>query len=256
MSKLKNSLTSFDLKIIGILLMVFDHVHQMFYFVGIPLWFTMIGRVVAPIFLFLSAEGFHYTHSRKKYMLTMLIGFWICQILFYGVAAILPNDNVQLMNSIFGTLFLGLCLMWIYEGFFGKKKYVMKATLGFIAFLSTIFLTLFLLTNESIPLAIVKVFIIFVPTILTVEGGAVFAILACLFYIFRENRWLACLPILLLSIVSFIQNPHDIQWMMVFSLIPISLYNGKQGKKEKWFFYIFYPTHIIILYVISTLFFV
>lgn len=48
----KVGLTAFHLKIFGITLMVFDHVHQMFYFAVIPMWFTMLGRIVAPIFIF------------------------------------------------------------------------------------------------------------------------------------------------------------------------------------------------------------
>ncbi|MGO3606062.1 MAG: TraX family protein [Pseudolactococcus laudensis] len=43
--------------------------------------------------------------------------------------------------------------------------------------------------------------------------------------------------------------------MMIFSLLPICLYNGKEGRKEKWLFYIFYPLHIIVLYLLSTLIF-
>lgn len=106
-------LTSFQLKVLGITLMVVDHIHQMFYFVGVPLWFTMIGRLVAPIFLFLSVEGFTHTRSKKRYMTTLLISYWICQILFSGVAILFPNEQVVLLNSIFGTLFLGVFLMWI-----------------------------------------------------------------------------------------------------------------------------------------------
>lgn len=255
MFELKRGLTSYNLKIIGIVLMVFDHIHQMFYFEGIPMWFSMLGRVVAPIFLFLSAEGFHYTRNRKRYMCTMLIGFWICQILFMGVAGLLPNDKVQLINSIFGTLFLGLCLMWIYDGFFGEKRYVKKAILGLVIFLAMVPITLIVLSNEGIPIVLKQAFFIFVPNFLSVEGGMFFAILACLFYVFRGKGWLAYLPLILLSLLTFIQSPQGNQWMMIFSLIPIYLYNGKEGKKEKWFFYIFYPLHIVILYVISTLFF-
>jgi len=40
----------------------------------------------------------------------------------------------------------------------------------------------------------------------------------------------------------------DYQWMMVFSLPLILLYNHEKGKGRKYFFHLFYPTHIIILY--------
>ena len=45
------------------------------------------------------------------------------------------------------------------------------------------------------------------------------------------------------------ENP---QWMMIFSLIFILMYNGEKGRGLKWFFYIFYPLHIAVLYIISS----
>lgn len=135
MKLFNQGLTSFQLKVLGITLMVVDHIHQMFYFVGVPLWFTMIGRLVAPIFLFLSVEGFTHTCSKKRYMTTLLIGYWICQILFSGVAILFPNEQVVLLNSIFGTLFLGVFLMWIWDNLFGKDRHIGTGILGMIAFI-------------------------------------------------------------------------------------------------------------------------
>lgn len=255
MSIIKRGLTSFDLKLIGIFLMVFDHVHQMFYFEGVPLWFTMLGRLVAPIFLFLSAEGFHYTHNRKKYMLNLLIGFWICQALFMAVPAILPNPKVELINTIFGTLFLGLCAMWIYDGFFGKVKYIGKAILGVLFLVVTPFVTLFVMASQDMPFIIKQIFIFFIPSVLTVEGGPIFVLLALMFYIFRDKKIGAYFTLVLVSLFIFVSNPQNDQWMMVFSLLPLYLYHGKEGRKEKWLFYIFYPLHIIVLYLLSTLLF-
>ncbi len=40
---------------------------------------------------------------------------------------------------------------------------------------------------------------------------------------------------------------ENYEWMMIFSLIPMLFYNRKKGRGWKYFFYIFYPTHIIIL---------
>ena len=43
------------------------------------------------------------------------------------------------------------------------------------------------------------------------------------------------------------------QWMMMFSAIPIILYNGEKGRSMRNFFYIFYPAHIAIFAIISFL---
>ena len=72
---LKHGLTGSAIKIICVIMMVFDHLHQMFYTHGAPLWFAWIGRPVLPIFIFLCAEGFAYTRSRKRYLLQLFIGF-------------------------------------------------------------------------------------------------------------------------------------------------------------------------------------
>ena len=78
---MQKGLTAFQLKVLGITLMVGDHIHQMFVLQGAPMWLTMIGRIVAPIFLFLSAEGFHYTRNKLAYLRNLLVGFWIMSLI-------------------------------------------------------------------------------------------------------------------------------------------------------------------------------
>ncbi|WP_242972371.1 TraX family protein [Lachnoclostridium edouardi] len=46
---------------------------------------------------------------------------------------------------------------------------------------------------------------------------------------------------------------QGVQWIMGFAAIPMMLYNGTKGKNMKNFFYIFYPLHIALLYLLATL---
>jgi len=43
------------------------------------------------------------------------------------------------------------------------------------------------------------------------------------------------------------------QWMMIFALPLILLYNGNNGRGLKRLFYIYYPTHLVLLHLISSL---
>ena len=35
------------------------------------------------------------------------------------------------------------------------------------------------------------------------------------------------------------------------AMIPVGMYNGKRGWNLKWIFYVFYPAHILLLYIIA-----
>ena len=63
--KNKMQLNATTIKIIAIVLMVFDHIHQMWAFSGAPMWLNWLGRPVFPIFLFAMAESFHYTRNQE-----------------------------------------------------------------------------------------------------------------------------------------------------------------------------------------------
>jgi hypothetical protein len=83
-------------------------------------------------------------------------------------------------------------------------------------------------------------------------------LLGLLFYILRKWRWaqvaaLAAITALELALEIAMGGRVSIQWIMIFAAIPILLYNGEKGRGMKYFFYIFYPAHIYILYIIATL---
>lgn len=44
---------------------------------------------------------------------------------------------------------------------------------------------------------------------------------------------------------------ENYQWMMIFAFPFFLFYNGQHGRKIKWFFYLYYPIHIILLFLLS-----
>lgn len=92
-----------------------------------------------------------------------------------------------------------------------------------------------------------------IPNLFTVEGGIFMVLLGLIFYIFRTNRKIQFLVLIILSFLAFYTNRTGVQWMMVFAIIPLYFYNGEKVRGDKNFFYIFYPVHIYILYIVASL---
>lgn len=251
------------LKLVAVALMFLDHIHQMFVHVGAPMWLTMLGRPVFPIFLFVSAESFYHTRSKKKYLQRLLWASWGMTLFTVALQSVLPNDDIVLMNNAFSTFFIAVFYMMLWDLFMEgvqKKKpaRIGKAILcGFLPVLGTIplFFVAGLSANENIPFPVIRALItvaMMVPNILTIEGGAAMAALGVGFYIFRKHRAMQIILLLAFSAVVYFTGDH-IQWMMCFAAVPIALYNGEHGKGLKNFFYLFYPLHIGVLYIVSTL---
>lgn len=251
------------IKLIALFLMVFDHIHQMYASDGAPLWLTMLGRPVFPMFLFIAAESFRYTSNRKNYLKRLLFASWGMTVLTTLLSILVPNPDVVLMNNAFSTFFVtGLYMQfwdWFVEGIKKRKvSFVLKSFLGcFIPVLCTAPLLLAgaLSANEDISFLFIRVLVfisLLIPNILTVEGGFLLVVLGVLFYIFREKRMIQIIILLMLSGAVYLLNHGGIQWLMCGASVPILLYNGERGRGVKLFFYIFYPAHIIVLYLIST----
>ncbi|MDR0539687.1 MAG: conjugal transfer protein TraX [Spirochaetaceae bacterium] len=263
-------LSGTQIKIIGVIMMVFDHLHQMFYTHGVPLWFTWIGRPVLPLFLFMGAEGFIHTRSKKRYLFQLFIGFEAMNIISTVFTFALPNDDVMLINNVFQTLLLS-CLYMLFiemlaDGIRAKQAgKITKAVLLMTAVaLAGIALALLLnvvldAVSPDVPRWLVAVVYGGIPNILGCEGGFTAVIMGVLFYLLREKRFLQLLMFAalgILSLVMYLQEGNSLfsggaQWLMIFALIPFMLYNGKRGKGGKYFFYVFYPAHIYLLYTIA-----
>lgn len=251
-------LTGFQLKLIGLILMVLDHIYYFFNFKNIPIVFTWAGRIVAPLFMFTAVEGYYYTRSKKKYMLRLYIGFIFMNIGNNLALRYLPRpDNILVINNIFSTLLLVTIYISILN--FMEKSIEEENKLKKI--LSIILLLMPLIIDKIIslnPKALMK-FRNVIPSITTTEGGSMFILIGICMYFYRKDRKrqlfvysLLTLPFIFIGDTSlkglFFQN---YQWMMIFAAPLLYLYNGKKGRGMKYLFYIFYPVHIYGLYIIS-----
>jgi hypothetical protein len=95
------------------------------------------------------------------------------------------------------------------------------------------------------------------------EGVLIPIIFGVLLYFNRENKKMIVLIHTILTIIIFSLTPgfgfsieslfmKDYQWMMIASLPLMLLYNGQKGRGLKYLFYVFYPVHIVALFLIGT----
>ena len=215
--------------------MVFDHIAVIFMEVDASVYtvFRIIGRLAFVLFAFLLAEGFNHTSNLKKYFLRLLGLAIIIEVVLLGYY-LMGQDNYLLSFNIIWTLLLGL-------------------------------FSLYLIKQKNLYLRILVIPIIFIAEILSLSYGA-YGVLMILFFGMYDNKYLSLLYLLMLNLI-FIEYPLyslsnldsvakfvTIQWYSVFAMIFIFLYNGKAGKyKLKYFFYAFYPLHLLLLYFISFL---
>lgn len=236
-------MSSFVLKIIAIITMLCDHASDAIY--GYLSVFNIIGRIAFPIFAFQLAIGYKNTSNLKKYALRLVYFAFISQVPFSVLIYIL-NDTFFSLN-IFFTLALGLLAIFIYDKVSDK-----------------------VLKYSSITLILV------IAELLRVDYRAWGVFLILFIYLFCPsinkdvskkrniiNHFVFILGFLALCFIRFYSQMATlpINWwlpLVLFTFLPfifMLLYNGKKGPSLKYFFYIFYPLHLLILDYISLMFF-
>jgi hypothetical protein len=247
-----------DVKIIGIILMTIDHVYQMFTAQGAPGWLDWFGRPVATIFMFLCAEGFFYTRDKKRYMLQLLGGSLFMSAMNQILSAAMPMEHIVLINNIFGTLFMAAYYMWMIDcirgGFKEKSPAKILSAIGGMILPFIISLVMLLAVQSENRIAVTVLF--FIPNPVFVEGGFALVFMGAAFYMLRKYRLAQAALVLAISALIWYSSKDspvsgNFQWLMIFAIIPMFLYNGKRGRGGKYFFYVFYPAHIYLLYCIA-----
>lgn len=232
----KGCLSGSTLKIIAIIAMAIDHfaasiilygilMQQNPTFLGHPISMTIpwwniyqvmrfIGRIGFPIFCFLLIEGFLHTSSKKKYATRLFLFALVSEFPFDY--ALFNTPFAPGYQNVFFTLFLGLLTIWAIDTVSHKEinpnlQWIIKILIA-----ATGCLTAWLLQTDYDYKGI---------------------ILILLLYLFHDQKFLC-------TLVSCMSLLWEAPACLAF--IPINLYNGKRGISLKYFFYLFYPVHLLL----------
>ena len=266
------------LKVLALVLMVMDHIHYFFGFTGlIPEWFSMLGRLSAPLFLFCTVEGFAHTHDRRRYfwrIWAISAGMGLLQFLMmYAKVGVRP-DGFFPMNAVFMNFVI---LIPIWQGIdWLRQKRILPGLLAVVLPLAWPFLFILLYSAaDSTPAAwlLDSLLAALAYTVLPawtfiMDGGITYILIGIALYLLRGRRGLQAAAYVVLTMLFYFVVPYlqlsslpDFQfsqmftlayeWFGVLSVIPMLLYNGTRGRGMKTLFYVFYPAHVYALYALS-----
>ena len=225
----KFGLTNNQLKIIAMLAMLSDHIDKEL----LPQYpvLQIIGRLAFPIFAYMIAEGCFYTKNKMRYFLTVAL-------LGVGCQAVYLVAEHSFYQNILITFSLSIILIFSLENFRIKREKISASIL-----FSTVL--------------VVFAICVVMPFALKEQGFqidySIFGVLlpVAVFYAPDKSRKLVYTFGMLILLSNSIGG---IQWFSLLSVPLLALYNQKRGKYNiKPLFYIFYPAHLVVIYLISLL---
>lgn len=189
----------------------------------------IIGRIAFPIYCFLLVEGFHHTRNIKKYFIRLAIGMVLSEIPFdlTGSGQIVDWSSCNVMV----TLILG-CMMMVGMDSFPSfwKLLAIPPFYGLAELLGTDY---------------------------GGRGILIIAMLALTRGLPKEKLWrtlgfVVCLWSGPDVFIGSLEIPMELFGLI--ALIPMYLYDGTKLTRNKWLqwgFYLFYPVHLLILWMIK-----
>ena len=215
-------MSSLVLKITALITMIIDHYGAIFQ--SDIITYRIIGRLAFPIYCFLLVEGYTHTSNIKKYASRLTAFAFISEVPFD--LAFFGEIGFKHQN-IFFTLFIGLAAIYFIDNKEGKYN----NNRALIIFAASILATLLKTDYQFIG-------IIYIMAFYFAKSQP------------KHKRFLV------VALIMFVVN-LSAGWMQQFSLIaliPIYFYNNKQGIKNKILqmsFYIAYPLHLLLFYLVN-----
>lgn len=272
-SVLQKGLNAYQIKVVALIAMTIDHLAA--YGPDIPFFsaygskLRIIGRIAAPLFLYLVTEAVRHTSNRKQYLLRLYIGA-VCTGLFSAITNALFGNTIGTFrhsNILFTFLYTAMLIILIEKAVIGIRErnfnQIILCAVGIIAVFAVHFV--YLLLEEYIPAGTLAHDLLnsFLISPIRVEYSILFLLMGIAMYFAPSKYWksaavigvgLLCCDARIVYALRFIPSVVTMgppQHWMILAVPFILLYNGDKGKSKKWFFYTYYPIHRYLICVIE-----
>lgn len=277
---LRKGLNSYQVKFSALFFMTLDHIAV--YLTAIPAinasneLIRIVGRMAAPLFLYVLAQGLHHTKSKIRFALRLYLASLAMSLLNMVISYIpFSQSHAAPKDNIFSTFFYVALYVLLIEKIIlaGRERHLQKFVPPLVIMLTTfgfVFIEKYVYALTSLPgsarNAMIRVTGAVFPNPFTVEYSFIFILLGISWYFIRNKKLQSLLFISLCLASGLLMGKIPVlfhfrffelfvpgQFWMFLSLPFIWLYNGKKGKSQKYFFYVYYPLHIYLLYVIGNI---
>lgn len=222
-----HGLSANSLKLIALVSMTLDHIGLTF-FPEIEI-FRIIGRISFPIFAYMIAEGCRYTRNRCRYFLQVFLLGVLCQAVYFV-------SDQSLYQCILITFSLSILLIYAFQW---AKLHSNRWWLPILGILLVALLTILLPEQLS-------------KTDFYIDYGF-WGVLLSVWISLSDDRRIK-LSLMGIGLIALNISMGDTQWWSLLALPILACYNGQRGKyKMKYLFYIYYPLHLVVIYLIDYL---
>lgn len=229
------------IKYIAVFAMTLNHIGAAFFESG-TFWGELlidIGYFTAPAMCYFLVEGYQYTHSRKKYLQRLLLFALISQIPFYMALA---PEGAGILEKLNMMCTLSVCFL-ILE----VKTWVRQDAIRLF-----LYALLFLVNGKCDWATMAPVYTLLFAYAYgsqrKMTRAFVIAMVVFMVDIYRINSFFYPVDKALLL------TGFSVLGVMAAAVAVLYLYNGKQAERgrtfSKWFFYIFYPGHLLVIGII------
>ena len=206
----------------------------------------IIGRLAMPVFAFFIGEGCLHTRNRKAYFLRVFILGIICQAVYIAEAAINGGDGFYLNILLTFSVSIPICYLFLYI----VKRLKETAVARLITLAALVVLAFF---AEK---WVVSLFDTVFDISLTFDYGFAGICLPMFALLGKEKS--TRMLLFACGLLGFCAVNYGGNILLtiaaLFSLILLWLYNGKGGERNlKYFFYSFYPLHLVVIYGVDML---
>lgn len=245
----KKGLNSNALKTIAVISMTLDHIAWAifpdFSLNPIALIMHILGRIACPIFCYFMVQGYIYTKNFKSYFFRILI-FALISHIPYVLTSFNYVDIFSLIPGYYG-IFNQTSILW-----------------GFACGL------LLIRVNDSNFNNVYKLLLSIIICVISfpADWSCVAPLIIFFMWQYKDNfkKQMLSMFFMIMTYVAVYFFAIDkvyafLQFGIILTIPLLNTYNGMRGKNVKlnkfmkWFFYIYYPLHLLLIFIFSSLIF-